>query len=202
MSDAKSSPMPTPDLAGLLARVPAPPQTASVPAPPPTNESVALAEGGGNESVPTDHRPAPLAARDRSRSSKANKPPGHTKAPRQYLRSMAVYLPRSLHQQLRQEAAVRDTTATALLLAAVNGTHERVGDALAQSVETSGGDRNLFDIPQSRRPGEPTVQTTIRVTDGQHQVLNNLASTHGVNRSQLITTALRLYLGALPSSQT
>jgi len=55
-------------------------------------------------------------------------------------------------------------------------------------------EQDLFDIPQARKATEPTVQTTIRVTDSQHHALAELAETHGANRSQLITAALRLYL--------
>lgn len=202
MTSAKSSPMTTPDLAGLLARVSTPPTAAPTATSPPASESVPLAEVKTDESTPTDHRSAPPAPESRPRSSKTTTQTGPTNAARQYLRSMAVYLPRSLHQQLRQAATGRDTTATALLLAAVNSTHDRVGDALSRSGGTGDGSQDLFDIPQARRASEPTVQTTIRVTDGQHQVLNNLARSHGVNRSQLIATALRLYLGAPPAAQT
>jgi hypothetical protein len=113
---------------------------------------------------------------------------------RQYLRSIAICLPRSVHQHLHTQAATRSTTATALILQALNNTHAQLPDALAKTQpDKAGGD--LFDIPQARRTGEPVVETTIRVTDRQHQTLTHLATTHKTNRSRLISTALGLYLG-------
>jgi hypothetical protein len=52
----------------------------------------------------------------------------------------------------------------------------------------------LFDIPQHRKDAEPAVQTTIRITDRQHQAIETLVGKYGTNRSQLVTAALMLYL--------
>jgi hypothetical protein len=111
---------------------------------------------------------------------------------RQYLRSITVYIPRSLHQRLRTAATNQATTATALILAAINRTHGQLAQALIPAKETDG--HALFDIPQVRRDSEPTMQTTIRITDRQLDAIVDLTNTHGVNRSRLIATALRLYL--------
>jgi hypothetical protein len=109
-------------------------------------------------------------------------------------------LPRSVHQQLKAQAAADVTTATALILAAVNATHGRIGDLLEEDRESAagpaGGGTDLFEIPQARRVAEPKVQTTIRVTDAQLQAITELAATHYANRSQLITASLRLHLTA------
>jgi hypothetical protein len=52
----------------------------------------------------------------------------------------------------------------------------------------------LFDIPQHKKDAEPAVQTTIRVTDRQHQAIEALVDKYDTNRSQLVTAALMLYL--------
>lgn len=196
MSGVTPSPMPTPDLAGLLRRTPDPPPPVASPEEEPpadlrdepsgTDDSTSVA--AGTAPAQPKRRPPRTAA-----SSKPTLGPGPGR--RQYLRSIAVYLPRSVHQQLRAQAAARGTTATALMLEAVNSTHDRLADTLARAQVDEDGGQNLFDIPQARGVSEPTVQTTIRVTDSQHQALAALAATHDVNRSQLIAAALRLHLG-------
>ncbi|HEX3825672.1 MAG TPA: hypothetical protein VHV82_00240 [Sporichthyaceae bacterium] len=104
-----------------------------------------------------------------------------------------MYIPRSLHQRLHRTAIARSTTATALMLAAINSTHDRLGEALTpQPAQADSG--SLFDIPQVRAAVEPTVQTTIRITDRQLEAIITLCRTHEANRSLLIATALRLYL--------
>jgi chemotaxis protein histidine kinase CheA len=115
---------------------------------------------------------------------------------RQYLRIKSIYLPRSLHQRLGQQAISRKTTRTALILTAVNQTHSRLGSYLATETASSGGGGHddLFDIPQHRKDAEPAVQTTIRVTDRQHQAIENLVAELGTNRSRLVAAALTLYL--------
>jgi hypothetical protein len=115
---------------------------------------------------------------------------------RQYLRIKSIYLPRSLHQRLGEQAIARKTTRTALILTAINQTHSRLGSYLAAgspSASRTGGD-DLFDIPQDKKDTEPAVQTTIRVTDRQHQAIENLVEVLGANRSQLVAAALSLYL--------
>lgn len=185
---ATPSPMQTPDLAGLLRRPATPPR----PADPETSSPSVVAEPAPQP------EPAKAAKTRPARQAPRSQPTaGAVTAPetrRQYLRSIAVYLPRSLHQQVRSAATRQSTTATALMLAAVNSTHDRLADALAQQAgeRTEAGD--LFEIPQAKRVAEPTVQTTIRVTDSQYRTLTELAASHQVNRSQLLATAVRLYL--------
>jgi len=62
------------------------------------------------------------------------------------------------------------------------------------SSDGGGGDDDLFDIPQHKKDTEPAVQTTIRVTDRQHQAIENLVAELGTNRSRLVAAALTLYL--------
>lgn len=172
-------PMAPPDLAGLLA--PARRGTAAAEAPAPA----------------TGQAPARLA----SRPEAPVPPPGEEltgpdgDGARQYLRTISVYLPRSLHRASAAAAAAQGTTRTALILRALNSTHELIGAELA-GASTGGAD--LFDIPQDRAAAEPQAQTTIRVTDAQLAVLQRLAARHGVNRSKLVATALRLHLPGAP----
>ncbi len=196
MSRVTPSPMPTPDLAGLLRRTPdPPPPVASPEEEPPADLRDEPSETDDSTSAAAGTAPAQPKRRP-PRTAASSKPTlGPEPGRRQYLRSIAVYLPRSVHQQLRTQAAARGTTATALMLEAVNSTHDRLADTLARAQVDEDSAHNLFDIPQARGVSEPTVQTTIRVTDSQHQALAALAATHDVNRSQLITAALRLYLG-------
>ena len=112
---------------------------------------------------------------------------------RQYLRSMSIYLPRSLHQRLGQRADADGRTRTALILMAVNHTHDSIGTALNPESADTGSE--LFDIPQRTARKEPSVETTIRVTDRQLAAIDNLVAEHGANRSRLISVALQTYLG-------
>jgi hypothetical protein len=107
-----------------------------------------------------------------------------------------VYLPRSTHQAVAEKAEAAGTTRTALILAAVNATHEDLGAAPGDDEHVEGGGGDLFDIPQRKAPSELTVQTSIRVTDRQLKAIDDLVARHGMNRSRLLTKALKLYLGS------
>lgn len=183
---ATPSPMQTPDLGGLLRRPASPPQPAAAPSSP----SVAEPASQPEPAKPAKTRPARQASRSQPAAGTVSAPEQR----RQYLRSIAVYLPRSLHQQVRSAATRQSTTATALMLAAVNSTHDQLAEALAQQTGEPATAGDLFEIPQAKRVAEPTVQTTIRVTDSQYRTLSELAAGHQVNRSQLLATAVRLYL--------
>lgn len=199
MTGPTPSPMQTPDIGGLLRRTP-PAARPTAPAAPRTDGEVPppvagppTAAAATSTRVPRRRGAAPAATSVQKRVARGST--GH-----QYLRSIAVYLPRSVHQQLKTAAAAGATTATALILAAVNATHGRVGDLLDEdrepTVGPAGAGTDLFEIPQARKVAEPTVQTTIRVTDAQLQAIAELAATHDANRSQLITASLRLHLTA------
>ncbi len=196
MSTPNPSPMKTPNLAGLLKRPPTPPKDTS----PQAMQPKAASTVDEPDRIDVAAKAAPTkqaTSRSRSRSRTSEPPPAQAAAPaREYLRSVMVYLPRSLHQQLRARAEEEQTTATALMLTAVNATHTRLGQLLTR-VETTGhrthpGD--LFAVPQGRTTAEPRVQTTIRVTDAQFQALNDLTAQHHVNRSKLIVTAVGEWL--------
>lgn len=205
MTGATPSPMQTPDIGGLLRRTPPAARPIPPPAPPATQQDAEV------PLLPADATPTQAAAPSKgarrrstgqaSAATPTQKRVARAASGRQYLRSIAVYLPRSVHQQIRVEAAASETTATALILAAVNATHGHVGEVLDKDRESPAGrprETDLFEIPQARKITEPTVQTTIRVTDAQLQAITELAAAHDANRSQLITAALRLHLAASP----
>ena len=203
MTGPPPSPMQTPDIGGLLRRNP----PTARPTPPPAEDprsNVEVPSAAPSGTPPAAATPAPAKTPRRRGNAPAAAPTSVQKrvsrgpSGHQYLRSIAVYLPRSVHQQLKTTAAAGATTATALILAAVNATHGRVGDLIEEdrdsSAGPSGGGTDLFEIPQARKAAEPTVQTTIRVTDAQLQAITELAATLDANRSQLITASLRLHL--------
>lgn len=194
MNRPTPSPMPTPDLGSILRLRPVPNGSdrstdTDAPADTPTATSADTAAPASQSAASPTPRPV---TRARNATSAAADPAG---APRkQYLRPLHIQLPRTLHQQLRDTAQTRATTATALLLAAVNATHHQLGDALNAGGTPSGDGAGLFAVPQARKPAEPTVATTIRVTDSQLEALDTLAREHGTDRSRILATATRLYL--------
>ena len=191
MSTATPSPMPTPDLAGLLAKPPRLPNRSQPVSQPPVEPAHAIAAPGETPAVaPTRVPPASTKPRQLKSERSDDSLPR-----RQYLRSIAVYLPRSTHQAVAQKAEATATTRTALILAAVNATHNDLGAATGDDDHVDGGGGDLFDIPQRKAPSELTVQTSIRVTDRQLKAIDDLVARYGMNRSRLLTKALKLYLG-------
>ena len=199
-------PMVTPDLAGLLAKPPRPRPAPAEPVADLGDTDTSLPPQAGRQATsPTESRahtsldPAPTppqpasAAMSRTRRSRTAEPPPRTETPgREYLRSMPISLPRSLHRRLAERARSDGNTRTAIILTAVNRSHDSIGVALNPPPVPSGND--LFDIPQRGPRKEPSVETTIRVTDRQQSAIEALAETHHVNRSRLICTALEVYL--------
>ena len=186
-------PMNTPNLAGLLTQRPPTTLAGSAPPRPVSADPTSVAVKAGTAELttppaPDDDAPEPAQASDETPSP-------------QYLRSITVYLPRELHHQAGVSATARGTTRTALILEAVNHTHQRVGDALAaaDTALSPGEGQALFAVPQARPASPPSVQTTIRITDDQHTALEELVERHATNRSRLIATALRLHLATITS---
>jgi hypothetical protein len=115
-----------------------------------------------------------------------------------YLLPRSIYLPRTLHKNATVFAKQNDTTVTALVLEAVNEVHTELGSYFAARAAAPKRPGDLFAVPQRKnKAGERTFQTTIRVTDEQLSVLDELASTHAVDRSKLVSSALRLYIESL-----
>ncbi|RIJ77983.1 hypothetical protein D1871_04670 [Nakamurella silvestris] len=191
MTTIPERPMQVPKLAGLLAR-PSKPAREVKPEPQVESEPNIAEASAAAADLKADLPEAgvegktPAAGKKRSTGTKAP-------AQRQYLRIMTVHLPRSVHRRLGEIADTQITTNTALMLTAVNSTHNRLGEYLPTKAAPDTAN-DLFAIPQARPPAEPTVQTTIRVTDAQFDAINNLTVQHGVTRSELITTAVRIHL--------
>lgn len=218
MSDVVARPMPVPDLAGLLAR---PKRTPKATVVEPLSDTTLSSDNPvtpeiivddlpamlGRDSVATkpdlaDETPLPAikaasqqstasAAKSR-RSSNPVREVSLRDSGRQYLRTKALQLPRSVHRRVTEEAARRGTTATALMLMAVNSTYQQLPEALRRKTQQSGA--VLFDIPQDRAGQEPTVQTTLRMTDAQLEAINELVAANSTNRSRLFGTAIELFL--------
>lgn len=190
--------MKTPDLAGLLKR-PTRPMASATPQPAVPDDGSAQrtqVENDSDAGLPQAES-GPPKSQKRSRAHAKEIESAKQAAPtREYLRSVMVYLPRSIHQKLRTRADDEGTTATALILAAVNATHTQLGDLLtrADTKQHHANPGDLFAVPQVRHVAEPRVQTTIRVTDAQHRALGDLTAQHHTNRSKLVVTALREWL--------
>ena len=215
MSDAVARPMPVPNLAGLLARpkrpVKEPTSKDQQPRRAAPEHISALIEPAVGQVSPSIEDSSHITAADSVDSAPATlrrttnvppMPPQPTPrdsqtsltdagVTRQYLRTKALQLPRSVHGRVAQEAARRGTTATALMLTAINLTYNRLPDALRETQRPAG---TLFDIPQARSSQEPTVQTTLRMTDAQLQAINQLVASNATNRSRLFTVAISLFL--------
>jgi len=187
--------MPTPNLAGLLTKptpvrkVPALTEPAVVPQPEttiPTDDSAPSAS------------PEPSAVEHDDQLPVAGEPTIHPDSgdERQYLRSITIYTPRSVHRAVGIAAKERKTTRTALILAALNATHQQIGEVLAADKATA-RKQDLFAVPQTRAATEPSVQTTIRVTDSQFDAIENLVAEYATNRSRLVAAALQKYLPPL-----
>jgi hypothetical protein len=212
--------MTTPDLAGLLAKParrprPAPARIDDTEPPNATDteltttppaQTTALDEDNlpeapaRTDAPPTVETPAEtgstLPANAKKPRRKAPPPPAEapSQAQRQYLQSKAFNLPRSIHRRLSDHAATENTTQTALILTALNQTHEELAAVLAAQHTDAPYGGELFDIPQRKRDREPTVQTTIRLTDRQLEAIDGLVTKFGTNRSQLVSAALSIYL--------
>jgi len=223
MSDVVARPMPVPDLAGLLARPKRPPKATVVESPSDTTSSdhpvtpTTIADdspampGRGSAATKPDLADETTLSAKKSASHQATASPARSRrssnpvrevslrdSGRQYLRTKALQLPRSVHRRVTEEAARRGTTATALMLMAVNSTYQLLPEALSRKTQQSGG--VLFDIPQDRAGQEPTVQTTLRMTDAQLEAINELVAANSTNRSRLFGTAIELFLD-LPNEQ-
>jgi len=189
-----ASPMPTPDLGALLRKPTEVKVIRSTPDEPESSDDRAV-----EASAPLRPEPpgASLPPSRRTERRAVVRPQSVTdlNPGRVYRRSIAMQLPRSVHRALQARAADQGTTATALILTAVNATHRALDGPLSQESHAA-KDGQLFDVPQERRAEEPYVATTIRVTDAQYEALAELETRYAASRSAVITAALRLHLPA------
>ncbi len=185
--------MPTPNLAGLLAK-PTPARRVHALTEPAMVQQAEMANPAF-DAAPTE-QPEPAVAEHNGQLPVAGESTIHptgSSDERQYLRSITVYIPRSMHRAVGIAARERKTTRTALMLAALNATHQQLGEVLAAN-KPPARKQDLFAVPQTRTAAEPSVQTTIRVTDSQFEAIENLVAEHATNRSRLVTAALQIYL--------
>ena len=169
-------------------------QTRQLPSELPGGSRPDIDTGTGTATSDIPKRPRRKARSEKEREDQ----PRPSTVPREYLQIKAVNLPRSLHRELGRQSAARGTTQTALILTAINETHARLAVVLAaEGTRAEGESGELFDIPQVRAGGkEPYVQTTIRITDRQFDVIDRLVAELGTNRSRLVTEALTMYFAA------
>lgn len=162
-------------LAGRLAPVPAP----TAPAPPRPGPAIAPTESpAGSDAPHAAHGEGGDVAGQRSLT-------------------VIVYLPASLRDRLRAQASSRGATFTDLALEAVDATHGRLDQLLADTRRpTRPG--SLFAAPPPRRRlrhSEPQVQVSLRLTRSNLDVLDRLTREHTApSRSALVSAALGAHL--------
>lgn len=116
-----------------------------------------------------------------------------------YLVPRQVYLPRSTHAQAKAYAAESGIPVTEMIVTALSDMHAALPAFLRQERmrDDASAAGELYAIPQrARRNRNPDrqVQTSIRVTDQQLIVMDDLATRHGVNRSKLLAICLQMWL--------
>lgn len=219
MTSVTPRPMSTPDLAGILGKprrrpVQQPPAVSQAP-----QDVVPVTDAMDEDQAPATAPPTkPVASSSRSPRPKVarqsddsmaggepataevvpddSRPDGASDAgngvPRRYVRTISLYLPRSVYQRLLTEAEQRQMSRTALLLTSVNEVHELLPELLAEKPAPRGP---LFDVPQARAAKEePNTQTSMRVTDQQLTILEALAKQHNTTRSRVLAAAFVAYV--------
>lgn len=109
-----------------------------------------------------------------------------------------VYLAGDLLERLRRARAATGFTYTHLVLDALDGTHERLAELVAQATAPRARPAgSLFSGPSSAAAIiQPKVQITLRPRSSDAAVIDQLATSHGVSRSQLVALALSAHLDA------
>lgn len=107
-----------------------------------------------------------------------------------------VYLPGDLLERLRQARAATGFTYTQLALDALDATHRVLADLVAQAAASRARPAgSLFSGPSSSAAVvQPKVQITLRPRRSDAAVIDELAASHSVSRSQLVTLALTAHL--------
>ena len=111
-------------------------------------------------------------------------------------RTVIVYVPASLRDQLRKLTMEQDVTYTQLVLDAIDATHERLGALLSHG--SPARTRSLFQqpaAPRRRRHEEPHVQVSLRLVPEDLAVIDRLTvELNAGSRSHLVATALSAHL--------
>jgi len=213
VSSVTSSPMPVPNLAGLLSKPSRRARTSLVETPPSdlsfrqadeTSETPDQFLPEQPAETPPDPAVTQPATKRLPKTRRSARTPNHEppkvmdqtlkgRSGREYKQSISYSLPRSIYEAVSQAAQSRQTTITALILEALNSTHKRLGDYLTNADEKSADD--LFSMAESRTVVEPVTTSTIRVTDSQLGAMKMLSDRYSVPRTKLLAAALSLYLG-------
>jgi hypothetical protein len=107
---------------------------------------------------------------------------------------VAAWLPFALRQQVRQEAARRELTQTALFVLALNATHAQLRASAKRRGDGDG--KALLRRPPTRRRYrvEGGTQLALYLTGHEVDIVDTLAAELGVSRSELATEVFTMYL--------
>jgi hypothetical protein len=110
-----------------------------------------------------------------------------------------VYLPGDLLERLRRVRAATGFAYTQLVLDALDATHQILGDLVAQAAAPRARPAgSLFSGPSSTAATvQPKVQITLRPRRSDATVIDQLAASHCVSRSQLVSLALTAHLDGI-----
>ncbi len=187
--------LPTADLASAFG----PPDRAAglagklAPAPGPAGPPPAAPESAPQPNKSASRPPEARAARGR---------PGPAAVPRSEtaedpIQPVIVYLSASLRDRVRERVASTRVTYTELTLEAIDATHPRLGDILAER-RPKARESSLFrgpSRPRRQHHDEPQVQVSLRPARRDLEVIDRLVVELGASsRSALIATALTAYL--------
>ncbi len=180
LADAFGPPNRAAGLAGRLTQLPS--RSEPVPAPEaPQNE-----EG-------VSRPPGQKGAGERPRRRRAEQE--QTAAP---VQPIIVYLSASLRDRLRHHATSTGRSYTELTLEALDATHRRLGDLVADATSATTRPGSLFTgapRPRRLRHDEPQVQVSLRLLRQDIDVIDRLVTDlQAPNRSSLVATALGAHL--------
>lgn len=108
-----------------------------------------------------------------------------------------VYLSASLRDRLRHHATSTGRSYTELTLEALDATHRRLGDLVADATSATTRPGSLFTgaRPRRLRHDEPQVQVSLRLLRQDIDVIDRLVTDlQAPNRSSLVATALGAHL--------
>jgi hypothetical protein len=108
---------------------------------------------------------------------------------------VAAWLPFALRQQVRQEAARREMSQTALFVLALNATHAQLRASAPKRHGDGDGKALLQRAPARRRYRvEGGTQLALYLTGPETDIVDTLAAELGVSRSELATEVFARYL--------
>lgn len=165
------------------------------PAPASTPTGGAEQEVPSSAVVPAAH-PSTRPQKKAPRTKAANKEPEKQDNAEGGTVTSIVYLPGDLLERLRRARAATGFTYTQLVLDALDATHQVLADLVAQvAAPRARPAGSLFSGPSSTAAAvQPKVQITLRPRRSDAAVVDQLAASHSISRSQLVTLALTAHL--------